>query len=153
MGAAWSFRVDAEFFWAACQYRWCRLSKGHWGRRLPGGGDNQLLHNLVMELAYGAAPSGCLTTDHIDGDPSNNCLSNLRPATKQLQVLNKQRVSGATLDGTNWKARLRGKHLGTFPTREQAEAAYRTEKSEAIQREIAESWRLYGEQVMRGVCA
>ena len=151
--AYWRWRVDAHLFAEACQYRWHPLNAGHWRYRNGEHDPSFLLHNWVMEQAYGAAPAGCLTTDHIDGDPSNNCLANLRPATKQLQMLNKRGVTGATPDGKGWKARLRGKHLGTFATRKEAEAAYSTAKSEAIHREIAESWRLYGEQLAGRVCA
>ena len=144
----WSFRVDAGLFWEACRFRWWRLNKGHWGRRLPGAdAANILLHNWVMERLYGVAPHGELTTDHIDGNPSNNCLANLRPATATLQCLNRSGVAGVTLDRTRWKARLCGKSVGFYATEAEARAAYLGAKEKAMATEIRNSWLIYRKQL------
>lgn len=146
--ASWSFRVDADLFWPACQYRCGRVSPhGHMGFRLPKGGANILLHQWVMASRFGMAPLPPLTVDHIDGDPSNNTLANLRPATRRLQGLNRRGFVGASVDRGKWKARCCDKVLGCFSTREEAEAAYRLARQEAIESEVAVSWLAYMAQL------
>lgn len=146
--ARWQWRVDATLFHAACQYRWWNQNKyGHIAGHFPGRG-NVLLHHWVMEQFYGIAPHGELTTDHIDGNPSNNCLANLRPATKELQMLNKRTPSGFDVyRNKRFQARLRGKVLGTFATEAEARAAYLSAKSQAIQEEVRKSWELFSRQI------
>ena len=76
-----------------------------------------------------------LVIDHCDLDPSNNCWSNLRRATKSqnnanrsLQRNNSCGLKGASPDGRRWRATIfkngRIRHLGIFPTPQEAHAAY-----------------------------
>lgn len=72
--------------------------------------------------------------DHRDRDPSNNRLSNLREATRTENVINRSRTRrnglprGVDPNKKGFMARVRrdGRlyHLGTFPTPEEASAAY-----------------------------
>lgn len=60
------------------------------------------MHRVVFALAYGRWPDGVI--DHIDGDPQNNSLSNLRDVTQSENSRNsrmsKRNTSGIT--GVYW---------------------------------------------------
>lgn len=69
-------------------------------------GKSYLVHRVIWLMNYGEWPAGCV--DHIDGDPANNRLSNLRIASKSengrnrgISVLN---TSGCT--GVCWLSKL-----------------------------------------------
>ena len=47
-------------------------------------------YNLIMYAFRGTPKDDSMTVDHIDGDPTNDDLSNLRWATKREQVLNRK---------------------------------------------------------------
>jgi len=114
-----------------------RTPKGH--LRVVIDGQPILVHRVIWAHVYGTWPENQI--DHINGNPSDNRLSNLRPATnRQNQCNAKTRVDNTTgRVGVYWAAnvgkwrpmiRLNGKNvcLGlyeTFPeavaVREQAE--------------------------------
>lgn len=90
-------------------------------------------HRLVWLHVHGVWPEAVL--DHIDGNPTNNRLENLRPATRAENNRNKigkgvTPYKGITREpGTNrWVAQIQlGKknhRLGSFDTPELAHAAY-----------------------------
>lgn len=55
-----------------------------------------MAHRVVYELFYGTLADG-LVIDHIDGDPSNNVISNLRAVTQSVNARNaKRRKSNIT---------------------------------------------------------
>jgi len=63
---------------------------GRQGRFFVGvDGKHYLLHRVIWLLVYGSFPAN--TVDHIDGDPSNNKLTNLRAATSSEQMKNLKR--------------------------------------------------------------
>jgi hypothetical protein len=70
--------------------------------------------------------------DHINGNPLDNRIENLREATQAQNLGNcKKRVDNtsghkgvATVWNGSWRATIRGRHLGTFATKEQAQTAY-----------------------------
>lgn len=91
-------------------------------------------HRLAWLHFYGGWPG--FEIDHIDGDKSNNALSNLRDVSKSV---NQQNVRGprsdnthgflgATRHGNGWRAQIRvdGKQrrIDGFSTPESAHAAY-----------------------------
>lgn len=91
-------------------------------------------HHVVWLMAYGAPPSGFI--DHIDGDPLNNRLNNLRDVSASINSRN--RVLGVNNKsghhGVCWRERsgkweahigLKDgqKFLGMFKTKEEAVAA------------------------------
>lgn len=98
------------------------------GRRLV------LAHRVIWKMVHGEDPP--LDIDHIDGDPTNNRLSNLRLATKHQNLRNAKRhrgkalPKGVTLDKKrgNYRANIyiagRQRHLGNFDDPAQAHAAY-----------------------------
>lgn len=147
--ARWQWQVDAALFHAACQHRWCCLSRaGHFGRHLPDSGyGKELLHNWIMARFYGRAPAWPLTTDHVDGNPANNTLANLRPATLLLQNLNRKTSLGFVRVGSRFRARLCKRWLGTFATEAEARAAYLGAKEKAMATEIRNSWLIYRNQL------
>lgn len=103
-----------------------------------------LVHRLIWAKAHGVE-SVPQHLDHIDGDPSNNALSNLRPATQAQNNINvparrvyagepcASKLKGVSRYSANgwskWRARIRveGREhsLGYFDTEEEAAEAYR----------------------------
>lgn len=92
-------------------------------------------HRLIWLYVYGRWPGTDI--DHIDGDPQNNRLTNLREATVSQNQANARRRANNTSGfkgvnfhkrGRKWQARIRvnGKslYLGFFDSREAAHAAY-----------------------------
>ena len=92
-----------------------------------------LTHRLVFLMHYGYLPD---LIDHIDNNPSNNKIENLRPATSQqnqfnskLNKLNTSGIKGVywNKQKNKWAARLRlkgrSKHVGFFSDLELADKA------------------------------
>jgi len=98
-----------------------------------------LIHRLVYKH-FGKDWNPELSVDHIDGNPLNNHISNLRMATQQQQNFNtkvrksKLGVKGVRKMGKKYSTEIRinGKitHLGTFDTIEEASEAYQTKAKE-----------------------
>ena len=96
-------------------------------------------HRLAWLYAYGVWPSKHI--DHIDGNPSNNALSNLREASDGENAQNQWRASKRNRVGLLgvswhkcgfWRARIavgrKSKTIGYFHTPEMAHAAYMNAK-------------------------
>ena len=81
-----------------------------------------LLHRIAWFLHHGEWPTGLI--DHIDRNPSNNRIANLRYCTHAQNAVNVNRIQR----GVNfykrtgkWRAYLAdGQHIGYFDTREEA---------------------------------
>ncbi len=97
------------------------------GKTLP-------LHRLAWCLHHGAWPEQLI--DHINGEPGDNRLENLRMGDKQLNAENQRRaradnssgVLGVRAHGNKFRAQLRtgGRtvYLGLFATKDEAHHAY-----------------------------
>jgi hypothetical protein len=101
-----------------------------------------IVHRIVWEMHYGPIPDG-MQIDHINGEPWDNRISNLRLATHsqnsrnaRKRVDNTSGLKGASWDARNkkWSANIcvdsRPKHLGYFATKEEAHSAYCTAAKE-----------------------
>jgi hypothetical protein len=105
------------------------------------GVKNKLLHRIVYEN-FGKDWNPNLSVDHIDTNPQNNCIANLRMATNQQQQFNtkvrktnKLQLKGVEQKSTNcFRARItidgRRTAIGYFKTKEEARQAYETKARE-----------------------
>lgn len=101
------------------------------------------LHRLAWLLHYGAWPKG--QVDHIDGNRSNNVLSNLRDVDHTANAQNVHKAKGRTgLLGVSWDAsrqkyiasisvgprgRSKNIHLGRYADPNEAHSAYLVAKA------------------------
>lgn len=106
------FDPDTGFFrWKKQPRRCCRPMVGRIaGTRTergyialkPGNGGVYAAHRLAWVWMHGAIPEG-LYIDHIDGDPTNNAISNLRLATARQNQHNKKRNHHTKLKGVKFE--------------------------------------------------
>ena len=97
-----------------------------------------LLHRFIWELKRGEPPA---IIDHIDRNPLNATMANLREATPTLSVQNRCLGWGKSLPGTKqcgrrWKSEIRINYktvyLGSFASEFEAHAAYMSERSKLL---------------------
>lgn len=92
----------------------------------------RLVHRIIWQIVYGEEP---LMLDHIDNDPRNNRLSNLRPCTlnsnqhnTRLSRLNRTGAKGVSLYQNGYIATIGANnktlYLGRFHTVDEAAHAY-----------------------------
>lgn len=88
-------------------------------------GVNYYAHRIAWKMAHRTEPP--VLIDHIDRNPCNNAISNLRAADKSLNALN---IKKAKVCGVNWvaqkgkwQARISDTHLGYFANYDDAVAA------------------------------
>jgi hypothetical protein len=91
-------------------------------------------HRLVWFYIHGEWPKHHI--DHINGNPSDNRIENLRDVTRSVNLQNRQGPTkanksgflGVIARGNKWRARIKvggkGKYIGTFDTKELAHSAY-----------------------------
>jgi hypothetical protein len=100
--------------------------------KLSGKIKNYGVHRLIWTMVYGVIPKNI---DHIDGDRTNNKISNLREATHQQNMMNRKKRcdSKNTYKGTyrvknSWIAEIwfmnKRYYLGSFKTDKEAGLAY-----------------------------
>jgi hypothetical protein len=95
-------------------------------------------HRIAWAFVYGEWPE--LHIDHINGDPSDNRICNLREVDRHANMQNEHKARlnnksgylGVCPNGSNWRAEIRvdGKkiNLGTYKTPEEAHQVYVTAK-------------------------
>ena len=98
-------------------------------------------HRVAWLLQYGEWPPEGMQIDHINGDPADNRIANLRLATRSQNMANvrQPRHSSSPYKGVTyhpkagpsktWKAQIKldgkRKHLGLYATPEEAHEAYK----------------------------
>ena len=120
----------------------CKMANGYIVIRVDG--QIYLAHRLAWLYVTGSFPSYEL--DHKDGNPSNNAILNLRPATR-LQNCRNVRIAKSNTSGVKgvswskqkkkWSAQISFKnkiiHLGLFVDIEQAAQAYKRKATELFE--------------------
>lgn len=105
-------------------------------------------HRVIYSLLNPKVNMEGLVVDHIDRNPSNNRIENLRLCSETENHYNRWRkgtkLKGTTRSGNRWLAQIQvsGKklHIGRFDTQEEAHQAY----VEAAKKLHGEFCRLYG---------
>lgn len=89
-------------------------------------------HRIIYAMFNGAIPEGTVV-DHINRQPSDNRVENLRAITHQENLFNTSKVSAYRSASGAWWSRIgkNGKniYLGSFDTKTKAEAAYKKAKA------------------------
>lgn len=96
-------------------------------------GKHYKIHRLIWLYIFGIWPAGVL--DHIDGNKSNNCLSNLRDTNQMINGTNRTKLNknntsgymGVYRDKKKWNAEIiylgEKFRLGSYNTPEEANEA------------------------------
>jgi hypothetical protein len=104
-------------------------------RKLKFCGKQYLTHRVAWLLHHGSWPVGDI--DHIDGNPANNKLSNLRDVSHRVNIQNRKSATTKNKTGLLGVVKRRNKYaahihkngkqiyLGLFPTAELAHQAYK----------------------------
>ncbi len=146
------FRAEVE------KHRWyvrkVGRQAGRWFRScsITAGGKyagtrTQEMHRYIWEISGRQLPPEPLTLDHVNRDPGDNRLENIRVATERLQNLNRtqEKASGmprGVVDVRRGRKRFRAmkpqdggdrRLLGYFATPEEASAAYEAELARQIE--------------------
>lgn len=109
-------------------------TKGRLGY-LSGSLFNQKLyaHRAAWLIANGDIPEG-MVVDHINGDPSDNRLSNLRVVARKLNQRNlglkRPYLEGVSKHGAKWRVVLAYQRIGSFDTKQEALEASRSARRE-----------------------
>ena len=106
-----------------------RNNEGYWAVTRHGN-KSVRAHNVVWEIHNGPIPEG-MTVDHIDRNPSNNKIENLRLATASAQCHNRRNwgrcMKWVKKNKCSYEARftLKGKtiHVGSYKTEQEAHIA------------------------------
>jgi hypothetical protein len=129
-------KVDSEDYPFLAQFIWHPFKHGRGtvcvarpGPKVDGKNTTIYLHRLVMKAEKGDV------VDHINRDPLDNRLVNLRVCSHRENMLNRKGnhgsvsgFKGVALKRNKWRARIKvygkEKSLGSFDTKEQAALAY-----------------------------
>jgi len=92
LNGKYKFCFDKKYYDLVSQYCWHRHPDGYFRTRIGvnqnGKTEYKLLHVLIMESETGYVYDKKHEIDHIDGDPSNNCVTNLRIISHGLNMKN-----------------------------------------------------------------
>ena len=120
-----------QHYWSMGGFR-AKYPKAMIGRKMF------LLHRFIWGLKRKELPA---IIDHIDRNPLNATMANLREATPTLSVQNRwlgwgKYLPGVKRRGRNWQAQIRKNYktvyIGTFFSEFDAHAAYMSERSKLL---------------------
>ena len=131
-----AYRKDGVLIWKRPPDR-CRVKPGHIAGSKRKRGDLQvkikqtayLAHRIIWAMLKKEDP-GAMQIDHINGNPGDNRIENLRKATVAQNNSNRKDVLGCVYIGkiNKWRARIKFNnktvHLGEFASKGDARAAY-----------------------------
>lgn len=82
-------------------------------------GKKLYAHRILFFMAHGYLPD---LIDHINCDPSDNKISNLRALSHKENLLNRKNAKGVYFNKANkkWIAQISNKYLGSFASEEKA---------------------------------
>jgi len=92
-------------------------------------GKKQYIHRIIWAMFNGTCEK-TLSIDHIDGNPLNNNIDNLREVTHQENMWNRKNVKGYWRNSkiNKWCANIQLNrktiHLGSFDSEQEAHSAY-----------------------------
>ena len=135
-------KETGDFTWKSKKTGWTRAGALAGSTRKDGyvlisvNGKRYLAHRLAWLYVNGQWPSKLI--DHIDGNPSNNRIANLREADQRTNMQNQRRAlsnSKSGYLGVCWSANAKkwhsqinidgtNTHVGYYNTKEEAHAAY-----------------------------
>ena len=97
--------VDNEDYEALIKNMWCKLGPVYAGYRVSSNGicKRVWMHRFIWESHNGNIPKG-YEIDHVDGNPLNNRLENLRLATRTQNNINscKRKNCSCKYKGVSW---------------------------------------------------
>jgi hypothetical protein len=153
-----SFQIDDELAEEVLKHKWF-MSGGGVYLTASIGGKAVLLHRFVWKIKHGKVPT---KLDHINRDPLDNRLANLRPATSSLNNFNQSRrptrlgfPRGVFCLGDQrarpYRAQVnfngKKRTLGYFATSEEASAAHERARAERLAIEEQESEAQYQKEI------
>ena len=115
-------------------------------RKSPEGNKMKMLHNFIWELHNGKIPDG-YKVDHIDQNPQNNKLNNLRLADKGENAMNNPIHSNNTsgVIGVSWDKRKQSWRVYATYQKKRIELGHTKDKEEAIKRRLQAEKKYYRE--------
>jgi hypothetical protein len=84
-------------------------------------------HRVIWFICTGAWPADDMDIDHINRNKLDNRIENLREVSRSMNAFNTGSLN-VSKNRNGWRARVGQKSLGTFKTKEEAEAVARKYK-------------------------
>jgi HNH endonuclease len=118
-------KVDASDWRLVSAFKWKLSTKGYASRNV-GGRDRRV---TVFMHRFITGPHLSQQIDHINGDRLDNRRTNLRVCTSRQNQANRRngtgrRFKGVSQRGNRFRARIGGRHIGTFDNEFDAAVAY-----------------------------
>lgn len=149
-----NFRYEPDtgfLFWTEHAHRSVKNKQAKTRDRLgyidvPFKGKKLKAHRIAWFLTYGNWPNQMI--DHIDGNPSNNAINNLRDVSNQVNQCNRKKARSDSKSGLigalpykgKWRSQIRRNgvvhYLGFFDTAVEANRAYMLAKLEFDGKEV-----------------
>jgi len=126
------FYVSLESEWILKKYCWSMRSGGYLAAGIKKGTKTMPMHQMLLKDELDKPENKNKMVDHIDGNPSNNCLDNLRIVNNRQNCLNTEKRKNFGIYKTKYKNNryqvILGKnnkptYIGLFDTIESAREA------------------------------